>query len=222
MSAEVSTRVTMITMHIDRIAAMWKVGIPKWNGLGIATSGPSSTLLKSAMPSDQAIRVPMTMASRIDRREMVALPSLLSSSTMAKVSPARPMLATLPNSGEALLPPITQRAATGIRVRPMVVMTIPVTSGGKNLVMRENTGVISKPINEAAMTAPKTPGMPPPLSLLRIAPMVATPANETPCTNGSWQPNHGSPRVCNRVARPPANSDAAINRPMSAGVRPAA
>ncbi|MNP20798.1 hypothetical protein D3C76_1133880 [compost metagenome] len=190
--------------------------------MGKANIGPSVTLLKSVMPSAQAISVPTTMASRIDRREMVALPSLLSSSTMAKVSPARPMLATLPNSGEALLPPITQRAATGIRVRPMVVMTIPVTSGGKNLVIRENTGVIRKPIREAAMTAPSTPGKPPPPSLLRIAPMVATPANDTPCTSGNWQPNHGSPRVCSRVARPPANSDAAISRPMSAGPRPAA
>lgn len=114
--------------------------MPKWNGVGKANIGPSVTLLKSAMPSAQAINVPTTMASRIDSREMLALPSLLSSSTMAKVSAARPILATLPNSGEALLPPITQRAATGIRVRPMVVMTIPVTKGGKNLVMRENTG----------------------------------------------------------------------------------
>ncbi|MNZ75040.1 hypothetical protein D3C78_935100 [compost metagenome] len=164
----------------------------------------------------------MTMASRIDRREMVALPSLLSTSTMTNVSAARPMLAMLPKSGALLLPPITQRAATGIRVRPMVVMTIPVTSGGKYLVIRENTGVIRNPRKDAAMTAPRTPGKPPPPSLLRIAPIVATPANETPCTSGSWQPKKGRPRVCNRVARPPANSDAAISRPISAGVSPAA
>ena len=38
----------------------------------------------------------MTMASRIDSREIAALPTLLSSSTMAMVTAARPMLATLP------------------------------------------------------------------------------------------------------------------------------
>ncbi|KXG18510.1 hypothetical protein LT17_00252 [Pseudomonas aeruginosa] len=78
-----------------------------------------------------------------------------------------------------------QRAATGIRVRPMVVMTMPVTSGGKNLVMREKIGVISNPISEAAITAPSTAGMPPLPPLPMIATMVATPAKDTPWTNGN-------------------------------------
>ncbi|MNF62051.1 hypothetical protein D3C84_437220 [compost metagenome] len=185
MSAEVSTRVTMITMHIEMMAAIWKVGMPKWNGVGNAISGPSPTLEKSAMPRATAISVPMIMASRIDRREMVALPTLLSSSTMTKVSAARPILAMLPKSGAWLLPPMTQRAATGIRVKPMVVITMPVTNGGKKRVMREKTGVINKPIKDAAMTAPSTAGMPPPEPLERMAPMVATPANETPWTSGN-------------------------------------
>ncbi|MCY1563477.1 hypothetical protein D9M68_1010900 [compost metagenome] len=67
----------------------------------------------------------------------------------------------------------------------MVVMTMPVTRGGKNLVIRENTGVISKPISEAAITAPSTAGMPPAPLLPMIAIMVATPAKDTPCTRGS-------------------------------------
>ncbi len=41
---------------------------------------------------------------------------------------------------------MAQRAATGISVRPIVVMTMPVTSGGKNRVMREKIGVIARPI----------------------------------------------------------------------------
>ncbi|MCY1266442.1 hypothetical protein D9M71_673700 [compost metagenome] len=106
--------------------------------------------------------VPITMARRIDRREMAALPSLLSSSTITRVTAARPMFAVLPKSGALLLPPMAQRAATGISVRPMVVMTTPVTSGGKNRVMREKMGVISRPMTDAAMTAPSTAGMPPP------------------------------------------------------------
>ncbi|MCY1291084.1 hypothetical protein D9M68_497100 [compost metagenome] len=137
------------------------------------------------MPKNTAVTVPMIIARRIDRREMLALPSLLSSSTVARVKAARLTLATLPNSGDWLLPPIAQRAATGIRVRPMVVITMPVTSGGKNLVIRENTGVINRPISEAAMTAPSTAGIPPAPLLPMMAIMVATPAKDTPCTRGS-------------------------------------
>ena len=174
------------------------------------------------MPSATAIRVPMTIASRIDRREMVALPILLKNSTSTRVMAARPMLAMLPKFSARLLPPMAQRAATGISVRPMVVMTMPVTRGGKNLVIRENTGVIKRPINDATITAPRIAWIPPPPSLPTIATMVATPAKDTPCTSGNWQPKNGRPRVCSSVAKPPANSDAAISRPMSAGESPAA
>ena len=48
------------------------------------------------MPVTNAMAVPMIMASRMDSREMVALPTLLSSSTMPMVAAARPMLAMLP------------------------------------------------------------------------------------------------------------------------------
>ena len=185
MSAEVSTRVTITTMHMEMIAATWKVGMPKWNGVGKPNIGPWVTPEKSAMPRNTAITVPMTIANRIDRREMVALPILLSNSTSTSVNAAKPMLDMLPKSAARLLPPMAQRAATGIRVRPMVVITMPVTSGGKNLVIRENTGVINNPINDAAMTAPRIAGTPPAPSLPTIATMVATPANDTPCTSGN-------------------------------------
>ena len=46
----------------------------------------------------------------------------------------------------------------------MVVMTVPVTTGGKNRMILENTGVISRPISDAAITAPKTDWIPPPSS----------------------------------------------------------
>ena len=95
------------------------------------------------------------------------------------------MLDMLPKSAARLLPPMAQRAATGIKVRPMVVITMPVTNGGKNWVIRENTGVISSPINDAAITAPRIAGIPPAPSLPTIATMVATPANDTPCTSGN-------------------------------------
>ena len=136
--------------------------------------------------------VPITIASRIESLDIEAFPSLLSKSTMASVTAASWMLAWLPKSGALLLPPIAHMAATGISVRPMVVITMPVTSGGKKRVMREKTGVISRPISEAAMTAPRIDGMPP---FPEMAIMVATPENDTPCTSGRRQPKNGNPMV---------------------------
>ena len=115
---------------------------------------------------------------------------------------------------------MAQFAATGIRVRPMVVMTTPVTTGGEKWITLANTGVISRPINEATITAPKTDCSPPPPS--RMAVMVATPAKDTPWTSGSCDPKNGTPMVCSRVAAPPTNRQAATSMPTSAGSRPAA
>ena len=47
---------------------------------------------------------------------------------------------------------------------------------------REKYGAIRRPRNEATMTAPRIAGMPP---WPEMAIIVATPANETPCTRGS-------------------------------------
>ncbi|MNH46239.1 hypothetical protein D3C79_1089310 [compost metagenome] len=57
---------------------------------------------------------------------------------------------------------------------------MPVTSGGKYLMMRENSGVISRPTSDDTMTAPNTTCMPPVPSLPMIATMVATLAKDTP------------------------------------------
>ena len=115
---------------------------------------------------------------------------------------------------------MAQFAATGISVSPMMVMTVPVTTGGKNRMIFENSGVISRPISDAAITAPNTDWMPPPPST--IATMVETPANETPWTSGSREPKNGMPRVCRMVARPPTKRQAAISRPISCEGIPAA
>ncbi|MNJ01954.1 hypothetical protein D3C73_1617440 [compost metagenome] len=73
--------------------------MPKWKGVGKPNIGPWPTEEKSAMPRNTATTVPMTIANRIDNREMVALPILLSNSTNTSVIAARPMLAMLPKSG---------------------------------------------------------------------------------------------------------------------------
>ncbi|CAH0327846.1 hypothetical protein SRABI128_06521 [Microbacterium sp. Bi128] len=92
----VSVRITSTTISMEMMAAASKVGAPRWNGAGKATIGPSPTFEKSAMPVTTATPVPASMASRMDRREIVALPTLLSRSTRARVIAASPMLATLP------------------------------------------------------------------------------------------------------------------------------
>jgi hypothetical protein len=42
-----------------------------------------------------------------------------------------------PHSGALGLPPIIQRTATGNKDKPMIVMTQPVTTGGKKLIILE-------------------------------------------------------------------------------------
>ena len=96
MSAEVSVSVTRMTISMEMIAAISKVGGPKANGVGKATMSPWPTLEKSAMPVTKAMTVPRIMASRMESREMAALPTLLSNRTIAMVAAARPMLAMLP------------------------------------------------------------------------------------------------------------------------------
>jgi hypothetical protein len=115
---------------------------------------------------------------------------------------------------------MAQLAATGIRVSPMVVITVPVTTGGKKRMIFENRGVMSRPISEAAMTEPKTAWIPPPP--WTMATMVETPAKETPCTRGSCDPKKRTPTVCRIVASPPTKRQAAMSRPMSCDDIPAA
>ena len=93
----VSVRMTRTTISMEMMAASLEGGCAEGGTVwGRRRSGPSPTLEKSAMPVTTATPVPATMASRMDRREMVALPTLLSRSTRARVMAARPMLATLP------------------------------------------------------------------------------------------------------------------------------
>jgi len=57
--------ITSITMTIERIAASWKVGRPKWNGVDTATQEAWPIRLKSTMPSGHAMRVPMASPTRM-------------------------------------------------------------------------------------------------------------------------------------------------------------
>lgn len=102
----------------------------------------------------------------------------------------------------------------------MTVMTVPVTTGGKNLMIRAKTGVMSRPSAAEARTAPKAAWMP--LPPCTIATSVATLAKEVPCTSGNWLPNHGTPTDCRMVASPPTNRQLATSRPIWVVSAPAA
>ena len=115
---------------------------------------------------------------------------------------------------------MAQSAVTGKSETPMIVITTPVTTGGKNLSSLAKNGAMMMPMAPEASTAPNTAGMPPPP--LRMAIMVATPEKEVPWTSGSWAPKNGTPRVCRMVARPPMNRQLATSTPISAVSMPAA
>ncbi len=115
---------------------------------------------------------------------------------------------------------MAQWAATGISDRPMMVITQPLTSGGKKRVSLEKMGAMIRPNTEAKSTAPSTPCMPPPVC--RMLTMVATPEKDTPCTSGRREPKNGMPSVCSSVASPPMKRQAVISRPVSAADMPAA
>ena len=51
-------------------------------------------------------------------------------------------------------PPAASVAATGSSAIPMIVITEPVTTGGKNRISLEKKGAIRKVNNPATMTAP--------------------------------------------------------------------
>src|SRR5262245_42820570 len=191
MSAVVSVRITSTTIVIDRTPAKVKVGSPNANGAGNATIGPFPTPEKLAMPTIAAATVPTTIANSTDSREIAGMLARLSTITTSKVKPASAMFCTEPYVGSFELLPIAQLAATGSRLRPIVVITVPVTTGGKNRMIRAKNGVITKPMAAEAITEPKAAGSPPPW--VTIAVSVATLANDVPCTSGSWEPNQGTP-----------------------------
>ncbi len=115
-----------------------------------------------------------------------------------------------------------QPAATGISESPITVMIEPVTTGGKKRMICEKNGEIARPISAATITAPSTLRRPPVPSSPMIESIVATDANEIPCTSGSWEPKYGSPSVCSSVAAPLTKSAQASSVPICGPVRPAA
>ena len=83
--------------------------------------------------------MPITSPSRMDSRAKAGGANRSINKMMINVAAAKARLIGAPKSSEAAPPP-AQPAATGISDRPMIKITVPVTSGGKNLSSLANTG----------------------------------------------------------------------------------
>ena len=129
--------ITKVTINMERMAVNSNVGMPKAKKLGNCNHAPSATLEKSPKPIKPAIMLPNTIDSRMDKRRTVALRDKFSKITIAKVISAKLTFSALPQFSVFLLPPIIQRTATGSKDRPMMVITQPVTTGGKNRIILE-------------------------------------------------------------------------------------
>lgn len=158
MSAVDSVMETTMTTQSEMIAASANCGGPKWKGVGKPMMSASATGPKSVAPNGIAMTVPMTRPSstaicltkpRVKRR---------SSRTTRRVIPARPRLVAEPKSGASGEGPWAQPKATGMSETPMRVMTVPVTTGGKNRTSLLKKGAAMKPSTPATMTAPKMIG----------------------------------------------------------------
>ena len=129
------------------------------------------------------------------------------------------------NTGEpncaALLPPPAQFTATGNSDKPIEVMTVPVTSGGKKRTTLDMKGAMIIPKKPAAMVAPKMPVMPIP-GIPAIATMLPTAAKLAPIITGMRMPIGPMPSDCTMVAIPATNKSALIRKAISSRLRPAA
>ena len=103
----------------------------------------------------------------------------------------------------------------------MIVMTVPVTTGGNSRMRLAKNGATTKVTIPAMMTAPKiarSPGTPPPSA----SPMLIigdTAAKVTPCSRGNRTPIFQKPIVWMIDAIPQVNRSALIRYPSCSGVR---
>ncbi len=153
MSPVVSVMITNATTHIEMTALTSKVGTPKWNGVLTPNQASSPTWLKSVRPNGMAMMVPMISPDRMDSRARAGGAKRSITKISTRVPAAKAMLRTAPKSS-APTPPPAQPAATGISDRPMIKITVPVTSGGKNRSSLANTGASRIMNRPQEITAP--------------------------------------------------------------------
>ncbi len=152
-SPVVSTAVISITTIIDSTAVRAKVGTPKKNGRVTPTQWFWLTLSKFASPRIAARIVPITRPARtamvaMKPRNTRWIKTMIASVNNAYASP-------LPLRGLLLTGSWTASdAATGNSAMPMMLMTEPVTTGGKNRMSLPKYGAMKNVKSPAMMTEP--------------------------------------------------------------------
>jgi hypothetical protein len=197
MSAVDSVYVTIMTMHIVMIAAAANLGWPKWKKCGRPTHSASETLLKSTRPMNHATTVPTTTLIKAAICPTKPRKNRLTTRIVRITNPASAMRPTLPTylSPCASSPRINVMPAPASD-RPMMQITVPATSGGKNRSTMENGLAIIRPKMPEMRIAPYTYGRPlaPPywlammiigFSTVKVAPATTATARRTA---GSSQP----------------------------------
>ncbi len=99
--------------------------------MGTANQAPLPTSEKSDLPINGRHRRADDDGQRMDRREIMALPSLLSASTMTSDRPASPMFAHAAVVGRLRIAAHGPLGCHRHHDRPMMVITQPLTSAGK-------------------------------------------------------------------------------------------
>src|SRR5215831_8636713 len=153
MSPVVSVIVTSITTTIDTIAATSKIGNPKWNGVLMPRILASDTPEKSVNPNGIATTVPSTIPTSTAIRLSTGGANRCTTTTLSNTPPAKATLRGAPKLG-APTPPAAQFAATGSSDTPMIVITVPVTSGGKNRNSLPHNGDSTITSSPETITAP--------------------------------------------------------------------
>ncbi len=152
-SPVVSVIVTTATTSIDAIAETSKEGAPKWNGVLTPSQSASPTPPKSVKPNGTATARPAAMPTRTAIRLRNTGAKRCTPSTTSRTKPASARFFGSPKSS-APWPPAAQLPATGIRETPMIRMTVPVTSGGKNRSSFPKTGASRMIASPATITEP--------------------------------------------------------------------
>ena len=142
-----------MTTIIETIAATPNLGMPKKNGVVTPNQDDSATAEKVANPVAQATSVPATSPIRTATVAMNPRNTRWMTTISASVPRAKARLRQSSGCGSAA-PPTASAAATGSSARPMIVMTDPVTTGGKNRISSPNTGAIRNVNSPATITDP--------------------------------------------------------------------
>ena len=130
-SPVVSTAVISMTTIIETIAASANFGAPKEKGVVTPTQGELGTASKCASPRPQATNVPATSPTSTATVARNPVNTRWISTINASVPSAYAMFRPLVGSRSGPAPPAASAAATGSSAMPMIVITVPVTTGGK-------------------------------------------------------------------------------------------